>query len=152
MDDTTAACNMINMFRKSQQKINKRMFCKSITTKLSIEHKRQLSVSVLVRYDPKTDSVVAVSYLRYCRHEVFPASKQSRNCHSQRGINILHANRASVRVYQDTHKEEINARQRARYAAHKEEINARRRRGNATPKTREPHTTDPDDDRLVERS
>ena len=127
MDDTTAACNMINMFRKSQQKINKRMFCKSITTKLSIEHKRQLSVSILVRYDPKTDSVVAVSYLRYCRHEVFPASKQSRNCHSQHGINTLHTRRARVSVYQDTHKEEISAYQREYYAAHKEELNARRR-------------------------
>ena len=126
-DDTTAACNMINAFRKSGRKVNARSFSKSITTRLSIEHGRQLSFCLQVKYDPKMDSVTVVSGLKYCRHSVHAGTNQSMNCHSQHGINMLHAKRASERVYRDTHKEEISVFQRAYYVAHKEEINASRR-------------------------
>ena len=131
MDDTTAACNMINTSRKSSRKVSMRLFRKSITTRLSIEHGRQLSVSMQVAYDPKTDSVVMWSCLKYCRHSVYPGTHQSRNCHSQHGINMLHAKRAHEQVYRDTHKEELNVYHReyqsAYHAAHKEELNARNR-------------------------
>ena len=127
MDDTTAACNMINTIRKLGRKRSKRWFHKSITIRLSIEHKRQLSFNIMVVYDPKTDSVAVVACLKYCRHSVFPGTNQSRNCHSQHGIDILHASRARNQEYRDTHKEELKASQRAYYVAHKEERNERRR-------------------------
>ena len=127
MDDTTAACNLIDKSRKSTRKKSMRSFRKSITTRISIEHGRQLSVSMQVMYDPKTDSVVVGIGLRYCRHAVHPGTKQGRNCHSQRGINILHASRARNRVYRVTHKEELNVHQKEYYATHKEERNERRR-------------------------
>lgn len=93
LPDELAACNLIHSQRIQSRTRHKRSHRKSITTRLSIEEGRQLSMRLLIHHDPKTGSVVAESSLAYYDREIFPGTNQHRTCTSGSAIATVQANK-----------------------------------------------------------
>ena len=99
MEDIDAACRMIQSARKSGRVRSKRIYRKSITQKLSVEHGRRLSCQTVITYDPKTGLVYSSGCLLYCSHSIYPTKNQKRRCISEHTLDLLYKNRKQRKEY-----------------------------------------------------
>ena len=92
-EDMTAACNLIKSHRESVRKAHARTYKKYMTIRLSKEHGRQLSTSLIVIYDPKNDSVTYNHCLKYFSHGIYPATNKHQWCINRAGMDALYNRR-----------------------------------------------------------
>ena len=124
--ERTLVYNSIENKRRAARKIRARTYKKYMTTKLSMEEGRQLSIGLDIVYDPQLDSVTSASFLRYCGQSIFPGTHRHLSCHNQVGVDfrmecIAHSRAFNQRIQNDLQlREKRNARARTHYQKKKE--------------------------------
>jgi len=97
--DRIAACSLIESRRRHQRSLRARTYHKNLTTRVSKEEGRQVSIHLRVVYDPKNDSVSLAECVRFCNHAIFPGTQQVLTCHNQAGIDNLLKKREYRRLH-----------------------------------------------------